>query len=120
MVSNSLHAQDAKVYFMRSEGFQAPAAAFTVFIDHKLVGRLNNKKFSKYNIQPGEHTFSTQFSGKKSSEKAEKIEVKTEAGKTYYIQVSFKHGLFQNKLKFKQIDEDDAKKLLTGLKEMQS
>ena len=122
MVSNSLSAQDqhAKVYFMRSEGFQAPAAPFSVFIDQKNVGRLSNKRYSIHDVNPGSHAFSTQFSGKKSREKAEKMELKMEAGKTYYINVKFQHGVFKNKLKFKELDENDAKKLLPGLREIKN
>ena len=120
LVSNSLHAQDGKVYFMRSDGFTAPAAAFNLFVDHKLVGRLNNKRFSIYNVKPGSHTFSSQFSGKKSKEKAERLEEHIEAGKTYYIKLSFKHGIFKNKLQFKQVDEDAANKMLSGLREIKN
>jgi hypothetical protein len=120
MVSNSLHAQDGKVYFLRSDGFQAPAAPFTLFVDHKVVGRLPNKRFSIHNVNPGDHTFSSQFSGKKSKEKAEKLQEKIEAGKTYYIKLSFKHGWFQNKLSFKQVNEETANKLLPGLKEIKN
>jgi phosphorylcholine metabolism protein LicD len=120
LISNSLSAQgqNGKVYLMRSEGFQAPAAAFNVFVDQKLVGRLSNKKFSIHEVKPGKHTFSIQFAGKKPSEKAEKIEEQIEAGKTYYIQVNFKHGIFKNKLHFKEVDESSAKKLLPGLKQV--
>ena len=122
LVLNSLSAQsqNGKVYFIRSEGFQAPAAAFNLFVDHKLVGRLGNKRFSTHNVTPGNHTFSTQFAGKKSNEKAEKIEVQIEAGKTYYIQVNFQHGLFKNKLHFKEVKEDDAKKIMPGLREIKN
>jgi hypothetical protein len=122
LVSNSLYSQDknGKVYFMRSEGFQAPAAAFNIFIDHKLVGKLNNKRFSIHDVKPGNHTFSIQFAGKKSSEKAEKIEEKIEDGKTYYLQVNFQHGFFKNKLHFKEMDENAATKLLPGLKQVKT
>jgi len=121
MVSNSLNAQDGKVYFLRSDGFQgAPAPAFTLFIDHQLVGRLANKRFSIHNVKPGDHTFSSQFAGKKSKEKAEKLGEKIEAGKTYYIKLSFKRGWFVHKLSFKEVDEDTAKKILPGLKEVKN
>src|ERR1700730_3570386 len=90
LVSNSLYAQaqNGKVYFMRSEGFQAPASAFNIFIDQKFVGRLNNKRFSIHDVKPGKHTFTIQFAGKKASDKAEKTEKLVEAGKTYYIEVN--------------------------------
>ena len=122
LVSNSLYAQgqNGKVYIMRSEGFQAPAAAFNIFIDKKFVGRLNNKRFSIHDVKPGNHTFSIQFAGKKPSEKAEKTEKQIEAGKTYYIQVNFQHGLFKNKLHFKDMDENAALKKLPGLKQVKS
>ena len=120
LVSNSMHAQDGKVYFMRSDGFSAPAAGFNLFVDHKMVGRLNNKRFSIHNVKPGSHTFSSQFSGKNSKEKAEKLEEQIEAGKTYYIKLSFQHGIFKNKLHFKEINEDAAKKMLPELKEVKS
>ena len=119
LVSNSLSAQDknGKVYFMRSEGLQAPAAPFSLFIDQKVVGTLSNKRFSIHDVKPGDHTFSTQFAGKNPKDKAEKMEVQIEAGKIYYIQVNFQHGLFKNKLHFKEIKEEDAKNMLPGLKE---
>lgn len=122
VISNSLSAQgqNGKVYFIRSEGFQAPAAAFNIFIDQKFVGRLNNKKFSIHDIKPGKHTFSIRFAGKKPSEKAEKIVEEIEAGKTYYIRVNFQHSFFKNKLHFKEVKEEDAKKMLPGLKEIKS
>ncbi len=120
LISNSLIAQQqsAKVYFIRSEGFQAPAAAFNMFVDQKMVGRLSNKRYSVHTVKPGKHTFSTQFAGKKSNEKAEKKEIDIEAGKTYYIQVNFQHKLFKNKLHFKELKEEDAKLKLPGLKQV--
>jgi hypothetical protein len=119
LISNSLFAQEnGKVYFIRSEGFQAPAAAFTIFIDHKNVGRLGNKKYSMHTVKPGEHTFTTQFGGTKSNENAEKIEKQIEAGKTYYIKVTFKHGILKNKLHFKEVNEEDAKKMMASSREI--
>jgi len=122
LISSTLSAQgqNGKVYFIRSEGFQAPAASFTLFIDHKNVGKLGNKKYSIHNVKPGEHTFSTQFGSTKSNEKAERIEKEIEAGKNYYIKVNFKHGIFRNKLHFKEVDEEDAIKMLPGLREIKS
>lgn len=117
LISSTLHAQNAKVYFIRSDGFQAPAAGFNLFIDQKPVGHLNNKRYMVHNVTPGSHHFSSQFSGKKSKEKAEKLEQQIEAGKTYYIKLSFQHGLFKNKLHFKQIDEKEANKMLASLRE---
>lgn len=122
LFSNLLSAQDqpAKVHFIRSEGFQAPAAGFTVFIDRKNVGHLNNKTYSVYNVAPGSHVFSTQFVGKNPKDKAEKMEMKLESGKTYYIRVRFKHGFLQNKLKLKEIDENEAKPLISKSRQIKN
>lgn len=122
LVSNSLSAQkqNEKVYFIRSEGLQAPAASFNVFIDKKFVGKLSNKKFSVHDVTPGKHTFSIQFAGKNPNDKAEKMDEEIEAGKTYYIQVNFQHGVFKNKLHFKEINEEDAKEILPHLREIKS
>jgi Protein of unknown function (DUF2846) len=122
--STTLFGQDnrdnGKVYLMRSEGLQAPAAAFSVFIDHKIFCRLNNKRFAILDVKAGSHTFSSQFSGKKSKGKAEKIEEQIEAGKTYYLKLDFQHGFFKNKLHFKEMDENAAKKSLTGLEQVKN
>ena len=118
--SMAAHGQNGKVYFIRSEGFQAPAAAFNLFADKKLIGRLGNKKYSIHDIKAGRHTFSTQFAGKKSKEKVEKIDVQVDDGKTYYYQVKFQHGIFKNKLHFKQLEEGDAKKMLPSLQQVRN
>ena len=122
LVSNSLFAQNTngKVYFLRSDGFPPLAGAYNVFIDDALVCKINNKRFSIHNVTPGAHVVSSQILGNKPGKKVDKDKKQIEAGKTYYIQVFYKHGLFFNKLKTKEIDEDSAKKLLSNLKEVKN
>ena len=121
LVSNSLYAQNTNgtVYFMRSDGFQAPAAAFTVFIDGTLLCRLNNKRFSTHVVKPGTHNFSSQFLGPKSRVKTEKVKIQIEAGKIYYILLSYKHGIL-HKLHCKEVNENSAKNILPNLKEVKN
>lgn len=107
----------AKIVFMRSTGYNGSLAAFTTFIDDNLVCRLNNKRFSTHTVQPGEHNFSVQFAGKDSKVKAERITIKTEAGKTYYIQLIFQPGAFVNNLFCQEVTENSAKLLLPKMKE---
>jgi hypothetical protein len=127
-VSNSMFAQSAsnsadsimqtgRVYFMRSTGFNGSAVAFTVFIDDTIVCRLNNKRYSIHEVKPGTHIFSAQFAGKKSKEKAERIEISIEAGKIYYIQLIFQGGAFANNLYCQEVTENSAKKVLPELEE---
>jgi hypothetical protein len=104
---------------MRSDGFQAPAAAFTVFIDGTLLCRLNNKRFSTHVVKPGTHNFSSQFLGPKSRVKTEKVKIQIEAGKIYYILLSYKHGIL-HKLHCKEVNENSAKNILPNLKEVKN
>lgn len=106
-----------KVYFLRSTGYNGSAAAFTVFIDDTVVCKLNNKRYSIHDVQPGTHSFSVQFAGKKSKEKAERIEITVEPGKTYYIQLIFQGGMFVNNLYCQEVTENSAKKVLPDLQE---
>ena len=111
--------ENAKVYFMRTTGFQGSAAAFTSFIDGEMVCKLNNKRYSIHEVSPGTHLFSVQFAGKKSKSKAEdeQISIELEAGKTYYIQMLFQTGLFVNNLYCQEVTESSANKILPDLKE---
>lgn len=128
LVSNSLYAKDTsvsqdqngKVYFLRSDGFPPLFGAYTVFIDDALACKVNNKRFSIHNVTPGTHVVSSQIFGSKPGKKVKKEKLQIEAGKTYYIKLYYKHGLFSNKLKTKEIDEDSAKKLLSQLKEIKN
>jgi hypothetical protein len=115
--ATSTTSNSAKIIFMRSTGYAGSATAFTTFIDDNLVCKLNNKKFSTHMVEPGEHTFSVQFAGKTSKEKAERIIIKTEAGKTYYVQLIFQSGAFVNNLYCQEVTESSANIILPKLKE---
>mgnify|MGYP003476748926 CR=1 FL=1 len=109
--------QSGKVYFMRSTGFQGSAQGFTVFIDDTVVCKLNNKRFSIHEVTPGTHRFSVQFAGKNSKEKAERIEIEIEAGKTYYIQLIFQSGLVKNNLYCQEVTKSSANTMLDKMKQ---
>lgn len=106
--------ESAKVYFIRSTGFQGSAVAFTAFIDQQLVCKLNNKKYSIHELSPGEHVFTVQFAGKTAKEKAEPIKINVEAGKTYYVQMVFQTGYLKNNLYCQEVTESSAKTVLTN------
>jgi hypothetical protein len=126
-ISGLLHGQDpnladtvsqnGKVYFMRSTGFQGSAQGFTTFIDDKIVCKLNNKRYSIHEVTPGVHQFSVQFAGKSSKEKAERIEIEIEAGKTYYIQLIMQTGVIKNNLYCQEVTKSSANSILEKLKE---
>lgn len=107
----------AKIIFIRATGHPGSATAFTTFIDDNIVCRLNNKRFSTHSVLPGEHTFSVQFAGKESKEKAERIKISVEAGKTYYVQLIIQQGWLANNLYCQEVTENSANLLLPKLKE---
>lgn len=115
--SNLLQEDKATVYFIRSTGFAGSASAFTAFIDKELVCKLNNKKYSIHEVQPGEHSFTVQFAGKKAKKKAEPILINLEAGKIYYIQMVFQSGAFKNNLYCQEVTENSAKTILVDCEE---
>jgi hypothetical protein len=125
-VSLSAHTQNqnsdsaklgGKVYFLRSTGYNGSAQGFTVFIDDEIVCKLNNKRFSIHEVAAGNHKFSVQFAGKSSKEKAERIEISVEPGKTYYIQLIFQTGLLKNNLYCQEVTENSAKTMMNKLTE---
>ena len=98
-IQTGLSQEKGKVYFMRSTGFSAyTPSGYSAFIDDELACKLNNKRFSIHEVDPGEHEFSVQFSGKRSRDNAERIDIKIEEGKTYYIQMIHQIGFFRTKL----------------------
>lgn len=107
----------AKIVFIRSTGFSGSATAFAAFIDDKLVCRLNNKRYSTHTIAAGAHQFSVQFAGKNSKEKAERISINTEGGKTYYIQLVFQPGFVVNNIYCQEVTENSAQMVLSKVKE---
>lgn len=109
--------QNAKVYFIRSTGFQGSIQGFTTFIDDKVVCKLNNKSYSIHEVSPGPHQFSVQFAGKKSKEKAEHIEIDIEPGKTYYIQLIFQTGIIKNNLYCQEVTKSSAQPILEKLRQ---
>ena len=117
LISMSSFAQAGKVYFMRSTGFEGFASAFTTFVDDVLICKLNNKRYSIHEIEVGEHSFNVQYAGKNSKEKAERIKINVEAGKTYYIQLISQTKLFINNLYCQELTENSAKTILPSLKE---
>ena len=100
--------ENGTVFLIRSTGYSGSADAFNVFIDDILVCRLMNDYYSAHLIAPGVHSFSVQFRGKISKNSAEKLKVNIEAGKKYFIQLTFQIGAFTSKVYCQEITENSA------------
>jgi hypothetical protein len=83
----SIAQETAKVSIARKKLYTGYGGPIKVFMDEKLICRINNNAFSVHDVPPGKHKFSVQWDGKKSKEKASEksIEIEMEAGKEYYI-----------------------------------
>ena len=109
--------ETGKICFIRSTGFAGSASAFKTFIDEQFVCKLNNKRYSFHEVNPGKHTCSVQFGGKKSKEKAEKFEVNVKPGETTYVQLVFETGMLINNIYCEEVTENTAKSKMEKLKE---
>ena len=100
------------VYFLRGKGHAGSATAFSALIDGVRVCKLNNRRYSKHELTPGLHKFKAQFGGKKGKKKAEIIEIKIEAGQTYYIQMVMQASFWVNDVTPVEITRNSALRLL--------
>ncbi|MDO5981371.1 DUF2846 domain-containing protein [Flavivirga spongiicola] len=73
------------VYLIRDTGLQGALRATHIFFNTEKVCKLNNKRFSMHSLEVGEYTIYAQSGGKKPRKKALNLNIKLEAGKTYYI-----------------------------------
>ena len=104
------------VYFLRKSGYAGSMTGYEVFIDEKSICKLNNNKFIIREINSGVHTFSVQFFGSRSKAKAEKLEIKMEPDKTYYVQVTQGGKVMAGDTWCIQLNEQEGRALLSKLK----
>jgi len=107
-----------KIYFLRSTGVAGSGYAFKMFIDGKLVCKLNNKKYSKHEVAIGKHICFVKGQKTNSDERNENFEVNVEKGKTTYVQLIYQVGIFKGyRLYFEEISEDIARKRIEEMEE---
>lgn len=80
--------QKATVYVYRLKMFYAKLMKPTVFCDSKDVGRIENGRFMKLDIEPGKHFF-------RSNDAQSGFETEFKAGREYYIRVDMVPGAFR-------------------------
>lgn len=116
-VNSGLTQDTGEVYLLRDTGNDGSAWAFRVFMDDHLICKLNNKRFSIHSVEAGEHQFFVQYSGNNPKNEAERIKVKIQPGKTYYILLIQKRGAFKENIFCQEVTENSAKPLLSSLKQ---
>lgn len=76
-----------KINFMR-QGFAGSYTSMKVFIDEKLVCKVNIGCFSIHEVSAGEHKVAVQASGKQLDHRVKELTIKVEPGKTNYIEIA--------------------------------
>ena len=111
LIENSKDSKMGMVYFLRGKGHAGSATAFSALIDGVRVCKLNNRRYSVHEVTPGIHQFKAQFGGKKGKNKAEIIEIKIDAGETYYIQMVMQASFWVNDVSPVEITRNSAIRL---------
>jgi len=110
--------ETGKICFLRSTGLNSSGYGFKMFIDDKLVCKLNNKKYSVHEVAVGKHNCFVKGEKKKSDESVEKFEVQVEAGKITYVQLIYEVGFFKSYLLYcEEVAEDLAKMKIEKMSE---
>jgi hypothetical protein len=102
----------AKVYLLRHTGIVGGPVVDYVYMDDKLMCKLNENRFSVHDVPAGKHEFAAVIGGRKLSKQHERITVNFEKGKTYYIQLRIEVDVFANKLWVEETTESNAKTLM--------
>lgn len=85
--------EKATIFLIRSVGPDNYIPYFT-YMDQKILCTLMNGQYSKHQVEPGEHTFHSQYRGKVKSNPETDLSINLEAGKIYYIAVEIKTKAF--------------------------
>jgi hypothetical protein len=90
--------QKATVYIYRLKMFYAKLLKPTVFCDSKELGRIENGRFMKMEIEPGKHFF-------RSNDAQSGFEAEFKAGREYYIRVDMTPSGFKGNYIFNSLDK---------------
>lgn len=120
-ISLHAHAQadtSAKIYFIRSTGYNGLAVNFHCFIDSQLVCNIKNKKYSIHQVPAGKHSFIVRVHDKKRTSDKEAITIDVQPNQTYYIKLLPQNGyVLSDNIKLSQLTETAAKTVLTNFNE---
>lgn len=92
------------IYIYR-DSFIGQALKKNVYIDGKLIGESSNKVFFYASVPAGTHKLSSESEFSDNS-----IELKTEAGKNYFVEQYIKMGVLVGGAALKPVSEEEGKK----------
>lgn len=104
--------QKSTVYLLRSVGHDLDQfVPYFTYLDKVLLCRLGEGNYSVHEVEPGEHSFHTQYKGKIKSTPETELVVNFESGKTYYISVNLKTKAFgKGRFYCEQLNEEEGQK----------
>lgn len=101
---------ESNIYLVRGMGVGF-SISFQVALDGKTIGSIVPNTYHKFSVDPGNHSISVI-----SNENNDFLNVLTEGGKNYYLEVVPMMGMVSARAKLKQIPEDQARKKIMGAK----
>ena len=114
LVENDPDSPYGLVYFLRGKNHAWSYMAFSAIVDGNRVCKLNNRRYSSYELEPGDHEFKVQVGGKKGKSKAEVVKIRIEAGKTYYLQMIMHANFWWTNVYPQEVTRGGALRLLTS------
>lgn len=107
--------ENATVVFYRGSQFWRAAVNFTIRVDGEELCRLSNNRFLVYRTTPKTVYFTNVAGGLNIPDK-EKLEMKLEAGKVYFVQCDIKSGFVSDRMEMTEVTESTAKRKMNGIK----
>lgn len=103
----------SNVYLYRNENF-GMAIGMPVVVDGKIAGKTGAKSFFNWKLEPGEHVF------KSLTENTSVLNLKTEAGKNYFIWQEVKMGMWSARSLLQEVSSEIGEKGVNECKLLES
>ena len=97
----------AKVYVIRSTGFQGSAVNLRLMVDDVLLCKIKNNHYAIFYVKPGTHVFKATSWDKGSNDKAG-FKMLVEAGKEYYFSMRIKPKFIDTEIFLEEITYNTA------------
>lgn len=106
-----------KVFLVREGMHEGSAVSCSIFKEEELLCKLNNKRYSVHEINPGKYIFHAQWGGNKpNNDKRGDLTLTLEEGKTYYLKFNSVSKAFNGYVGLLEVTETTFKTLESLLK----
>lgn len=98
----------ATIYFFRLPNYAGSAAKMTILSNDEPVVRLRNASYFKYEVQPGNYSFTLSFGS------SANIRLSVESGKDYYIKCYYNMGVWSGIPILEPVDATSGRAIIEG------